>query len=406
MAMASGGIYQFFRKNLIGLKDLHIVSLIPFPASNIFLVLLLDAESATKEGGGEKEATMNIISPTGESIGGITMSAFAEGESDGEVVQKFILNAVSVSGVYNEPGEYKVTRSVEGNQLLIGRFFIQYVPALPLTPERIRAIKSDPRAAKYVRYMVSCAECKKELKVACGIDRDKSKDAAEYIWYADLPERFKCDCGKLDLDLKYLRESLHVVLGYRPSTLTDNAQITERTYTQGALEKIANEFEAFLNKKDVLEEEIQKFIENNPIILGLFSAMLLKYKAPATAKYKTDFALVNTKDELVLIEIEKPNTKLFKEDGGQHSELTAAFDQVESWLASASRNRLGILDDVGIEGISIDKITNIRGVVIAGRRDAAYTQHLGKLLTRNIDFFTFDDLLDSLRLQIRNYNEI
>ena len=186
------------------------------------------------------------------------------------------------------------------------------------------------------------------------------------------------------------------MLGYKSSPFSTEEGI-ERNYTSAALKTVLRAFEEAIGQSKT-EEEIQKFIEQHPIVLACFSPEFLKFKAPATAKFKTDFALLNQKGELVLIEIEKTDTPLFTKTGTQHSRLTQAIGQVEDWLKEARRNKLGVVDDLGINGVKIDMVTAVKGVVVAGRSLKEYDSHIEKLHARqDITFFTYDDLLKFLR---------
>ena len=62
------------------------------------------------------------------------------------------------------------------------------------TPERIAALKSDPRANKVAMIRLGCKTCDSHLSIYAAIEKkgDPPKDA---IWYQDLGEIFECTCG-------------------------------------------------------------------------------------------------------------------------------------------------------------------------------------------------------------------
>ena len=84
----------------------------------------------------------------------------------------------------------------------------------PLTPERIAAIRSDPRAAKFIRVVMGCKKCPSKLVAYAGLERDPKQEAEGSVWYADLPDRFDCECGSASYDLSSTRRNLAALLGH------------------------------------------------------------------------------------------------------------------------------------------------------------------------------------------------
>lgn len=400
----SGELFDIQKKNLINLKEFHIVNILPFSGDSLYFVLIFNKDIRESDSGNKRN--ISLQDSHGKVLGTIEFEITVYGDKNAKSSNKFHLQAVQIPCLFSEPGEYKLLINKGKVQDLVGTFFVSYQSAIPLTQERIQAIKSDPLSMKYLRYTIGCDSCKEELSVLCGIEKDKNKKNPDSVWYEDLPDNFKCKCGKVDINLKYLKESAHALLGYRARDFSSNTETIESEYSKGTLENIAREFGALINNLESGEEEIQKFIEKNPIILSCLTPDLLKYKSPIGSKFKTDFTVFTPKKELLLVEIEKPSTKLFKKNGDQHAELTHAFDQVKNWLMSATRNRLALIDDVKMKGLTVDSVTNIKGVVIAGKNNKEYDPYLEKLRIGNIDFYTYDDLLNNLLVYIKNFNNI
>ena len=319
---------------------------------------------------------------------------------------KYALQAIRLNGIYFKTDTFTLTIEENGKKYDIGSYSLVYQKALPLTQERIQAIKSDPLSTKHLKLVIGCEKCNEKISIFCGIDKGKKEDTVNDIWYEDLPDYFKCKCSETKYELKYIRESLHAFLEYKKNDFSYDQEI-ERCYTLGALETIANDFSKLINDDNLSEEDYQKFIESNPIIFSIFSPKLLKFKSPIGSKFKTDFVILNSMNELLLIEIEKPTTKLFKKDGTQHSELTHALDQVENWLTEERRNRLALIDNINMDGLTLNNITNVKGVVIAGKNKSEYVNYIEKIRSRrNIDFYTYDDLLKSLAVVVNSYREL
>lgn len=398
-------IFPVVKKNILGLREIYITSIFPFPASELFLLFLLDKEllksNEAFNGGGIE---ILVEGPNETNVGSIKMAGSFVGS--GKLNQRFLLQAAQPAGTFLEPGEYSLfVCDDKGTKESIGSFTMTYSPA-PLTAERIQAIKSDPLSAKSIHFVLGCTKCDGECKIFCSLEENKEKIVKGYLWYKDLPETFVCKCKATVIRLHFIKENLHTLLGFKANRFS-NEEITERTYTIGNLREVIKSFKELIENKKTNEEELQKFIEENPILLSCFMPKLLKFKAPVTRKHKTDFVILNPQDELLLIEIEKPSTRLFKSDGSQHSELTHAINQVEDWLNAGRRNRQALIDDIDMDGLNIDTLTNVRGVVIAGRTLPEESRYMEKIRTRtNILFYTYDDLLKNLIAVTKDYQDL
>jgi hypothetical protein len=159
-------------------------------------------------------------------------------------------------------------------------------------------------------------------------------------------------------------------------------------------------------KKNPEEEIIQKFIEQNPIILHRFPAERLLFKPPILTFFKADFAVITPEKDLIFIEIELATKRLLTKEGKQAATLTGAFDQVRDWLHEVAEHRLTILDTLGIDRQMVGKV---RGVVIAGR-DAGYdAKHLRRLKGTDhgqVQFLTYDDLVGDLAALAQSIGEL
>jgi len=291
------------------------------------------------------------------------------------------------------PGRYFVTRSLPGGvDERIGEFWAGFVEPAPLSTERIVAIKSDPSAMKAVRVKLSCAKCDGECRAYAGLERSEDLEKEGLIWYAELPEQFRCPCGATVVDLSSLRRNLYAPLGsLKPAAESVNFI---PLYEVGSLENTRIEFVRLLGSHQ-REEILQKFIEDNPILLRQFPAERILIKPPILTFYNADFAVLSPQRELLLIEIETADTRLLKKNGDQAAPLTHAIDQVHRWLSVMDEHRVAALAAMKIDA----PVGSIRGVVIAGRdrgNDKDHLRRLKGMLSGKIAFLTFDDLEASL----------
>jgi hypothetical protein len=226
------------------------------------------------------------------------------------------------------------------------------------------------------------------------LDRSSALEAEGYIWYTDLPDNFRCSCGKTEVDLRITRKNL---FGYLGEIISTDGQMINYVplYEKTTLENIRSEFLHLLNINPK-EEVVQKFLEANPILLRQFPAERVLFKPPILTRYIADFAILSPQRELILIEIEPPNTNLLRKNGDHAAPLTHAVNQVQNWLQVATDHRNAFLSELKID---MGSVGTIRGVVIAGRDkgyDVSHLRQLKSVFSGNILVLTYDDLLGSL----------
>lgn len=401
-ALVRDGETNLVKWNVLGLKNVLLTNFFPFPLGGwnlAFGIRPLNSSNAIR---------IRFKSETDEEIGFVDISMVANPptipltRADLIPVRPFgeawsILfsqlpagpNPMHVKG----PGRYRVLLESEGKQECIGEFHCVLVEPPPLSPERIAAIKSNPNLTQGVRIEFSCQVCPTKLKVYAGLERlpDSKTDGA--IWYTDIPDHFICECGKTNYDLSTVKRNLFAAVGLPRSE--QMMMISVPVYEGSALESLRVEFINLLNT-DPREESIQQFIEKNPILLHQFPSEKLFSKPPVLTRFKADFALVTPQKELTLIEIERASTRLLKNDGGQHAQLTHAIDQIHTWLHELNEHRLAVLGSLGIDR---DKVSKVRGIVIAGRdagNDASDLRRLKGTDHGQVTILTYNDITAGL----------
>jgi hypothetical protein len=316
----------------------------------------------------------------------------------------FVIPSGHIVFTIPKPGEYRLLlKAEEGEAVGTGHLSFGLAEPVPLTADRIAAIRSDPLAAQAVQATLGCGECENGIWFYTALERDLVLESKGCIWHADLPDSFACRCGLLELDLSQYRRNLPGLLG-TPTSISPTLAFVP-LYEASSLHRIASSF-AKLIAEETREEALQKFIEANPLLLHPFSPERVFFKAPILTQFHTDFTIVNHKQELIFIELEKPGTKLLKKDGGIHSELQHAFDQVRDWLHTTEEHRAAVLDCIHVDRTQVGAI---RGVVIAGRDTPYPPEHLRKLKGQDlgrISFMTYDDLLASISTLSRTFEDL
>lgn len=393
------GTTPFNKWNLLGLKQTLLTFLVPLSLGGLKWAVALRL-------GSEAAIELRIKSESGENIGGINIAlqpAIAGNPAEENApAPSFAMTAVDPRawvvmlfepppGIYIlQPGYYSVAKvRPDGSESNIGGFNVLLLEAPPLDADRIAAIRSDPFGSKAIRIELGCKKCSTKVRAFASLERKPEADG--YSWYADLPEQITCSCGSTTFDLRSIKRNLHALLGHPISSAPQ--EVRTPLYEQSALQEVRLKFNRLLDRSPS-EETLQQFIQDNPILLHQFPAEKLFFKPAILNLFKADFAILTSQKELILIEIENTKTRLMKKNGDAAAPLGHSMDQVRNWLHVVDEHRLAVL-----QGLGIDRVSSVRGVVIAGR-DALYNrEHLRRLKGVDwgrIGFLTFDDLAFSL----------
>jgi hypothetical protein len=359
-----------------------------------------------------KEAKLRLVSREGKEIGTLTLFTQALSAPDQPVLRRdgptlmvpeygatvAFLPLGKPGWVIPAPGVYFLEQLSETEVVRIGTLQFAVVDPLPLTAERIVAIKSELNATKAVRIELACNFCSSKLRAYSALDRTPKLEGEGWVWYQELDDEFRCECGKTVMVLEYLRRNLHGFLGHR-SRNTEDLSLTP-LYEQSTLTSVRSNFARHLASEPP-EELLQAFVNENPILLHQFPADRIIPKPPILTSYFADFAIVTPQKELILLELETTATRLMKKNGDMAAPLSHAFDQVRNWLHEVDEHRLAVLDSLKVER---DDVSTIRGVVIAGRDSGYDALALRRLKGANygrVTFLTYDDLLFALDALIR-----
>ena len=411
-AYVRDGPTDLYKWDVLGLKHVIVSALFPLRINGWYFGLALKAPVLGPD------LYLRIKKQDGQEIGYINLATIKASKGTSSIGMRsegpsllvpehgwltFFFPLTDTNIVIPEPGIYLITLKTDGSEETIGQVRFVLLNPSPLTPARIAAIRSDPSAAKAVRAHFQCNKCQSELKAYAGLARNPKEEVEGYSWYQDLPDEFRCECGNA-LDLRIMRRNLFAPLG-QPLLRNEEEISYTPLYERSSLETLLTEFRKLLDSVPN-EETLQKFLEQNPILLHQFPAENLFFKPPILTFFKADLAIVTPQKELILIEIERSSTRLLKKDGGEAAPLRHAFDQVQSWLHTVDEYRLAVLDSLDINR---RMVSSVRGVVIAGR-DAGYdAEHLRRL--KGIDrgrvaFLTYDDLAFSLAAIIGRMKEV
>jgi antiviral defense system Shedu protein SduA len=166
-----------------------------------------------------------------------------------------------------------------------------------------------------------------------------------------------------------------------------------RGATRSKYASVLEEFKGLLNG---LEEPVHQFLkEHHELLCPTATAWWSKLDFGDRV---SDFVFREPYDDYLLVEIEAPIRKLFRQDGQQREELTHAINQTLDWIQHIANNREKVEQDLGLRGIS----TNPRTLIVIGRSDSLTEDDRRKLVTiqaqhNKLRILTYDDVLATAR---------
>jgi hypothetical protein len=391
-----------WHKNLLGLSVVRASHVFPLNLKDQKLVIALYKPCVGENfklqfrGGGNLqpfEIDLSIAGMT-QHVSGENSAITEVAAAVGSVVPGWVLiaNEISTDVMVNEPGDYHVFLCSAGSEEYVGTVVLAHAAVPPFGADEIAAIKSNPLGVKHARMKISCKFCGDSMQAYTGIERVDRLEKDGWQWSQEIrEERFACSCGKTSFSLIPIRTGLHGLLRRNLNPSTNPVVSTIRQYEQSALEESCRRFMELIGSNP-REEDVQNFLEANTIFFYPFLPEKLMFKKPVLTKYFVDFAVLNNRQELLLIEIEKPGLRLLKKDGGITAGLEHGLDQVRHWIQVFNDQRVAALDAFNLK---IEEVAKVRGIVIAGRKptDENHARLLRSISWGEIEVLTFDDIL-------------
>jgi len=400
----------FWRWNLLGVSLSRIFFIFPTNLRGLKLLLAMhrpaggDTLRLIFRGTDGQPPFDLVIKVEGYSVSSAEGTRITETKhTTGTAEQGWVLlaNEIHTDLVVNSPGTYEVFLAGVDKEQYVATATFAHAPVAPYTPDQIAAIKSDPLATKFVRMEITCKFCERALRAYAGVERSPSLEGKGFVLHSEIQEgEFICSCGKTRFSLGPIKTGLHGLLSRNINPQTDTNISSVRLYEQTALEEWCRQLLKLI-EANTKEEELQDFLESHPIFFHVFMPKRLFFKPPILTKYFADFAVLNSRDELLLVEIEKPQLRLVKKDGDISAPLGHAFHQVRTWAQVLNDHRVAALDAIGLK---FDEVAKVKGVVVAGRKpsDEKKLRLLRAVSTAEIELFTYDDLLNSVTELIKH----
>jgi hypothetical protein len=153
--------------------------------------------------------------------------------------------------------------------------------------------------------------------------------------------------------------------------------------------ELISKFVALIDE-ELREEEYQKFLEQHPVFIDALASNIIN-KHKLGDDLITDFVIETLKGEYLIIEIEKPQDKIFNKNGDFSNVFSHAFGQVIGFLDWIASN-------IAYAERKLPGITAPRGLLIMGRTKDLKPDMLRKLRifnknSNNIEILTYDDVV-------------
>lgn len=396
-----GGVHSAIPTDIYGLRYVFISSLFPLSIQNVDWVFVFPSGFSPRG-----RLNLSVVERPKDRYW-LEYSLDGESSQDQRLERSMVVDfSFRGSGgpVIWEPCKVDVALECEDGRFELGQAEFVYAAAPPLSDSIRNAIESNPTLRKFIRIRIHCSTCQDGLTPFTGLSRpklsEKDRSVPRLTWFEDLPDQFVCTCGSVSAPLKYLRESMQGLLANVNSVKPDGS-IATRTLplSLDEVERVLDSFRRLIDAEPP-ESDVQDFIQRNPILLSPFAANRLFFKPQILNKYRADFAIVNSRKELLFIEIERPGLKVFRVDGMQTQDLTHAFAQTSAWNNEFVENRPAVLRC--LDGCPQD-ISTVRYLVIAGRANSCDSEALDRLLRApgHCGFMTYDHLMEDVRNTLR-----
>lgn len=168
------------------------------------------------------------------------------------------------------------------------------------------------------------------------------------------------------------------------------------------LERVSTQYEELLGKKGISEEDLQRFFDKrkNWLLLDV-TAKNVTPKARLGAEFVVDFIVERPDFQYTLVEIEKPDVKLYTKDGDPTKELKHATRQMEDYQRWINEHPSYICE-------KLPNMYSPYGLVIIGMSSQLTRNEKKRLEQSNVttrgkyEIMTFDGLLAKAKSLLKN----
>jgi len=241
----------------------------------------------------------------------------------------------------------------------------------------------------------------------------ESRGSANDVWLIgnDFTDKVKTKSKNFNVKLYYTFEFIKSLPygKYKTSDARLHEILYKRKYVYDRYEdasylnkwKISIEnFNNIINSDNINEEILQKYLENNAMLLDPLSKKIFK-KHKLGSEFIADFIIEKLNNIYILVELEPSSYKLYTKNGNQTKELRQAIKQIEDWQRWISNN-------INYARNKLENILNPKGMVVIGRKKNLNEQailrlnYFNSISRSNYEIYTYDDLIENNNLLLQN----
>lgn len=164
---------------------------------------------------------------------------------------------------------------------------------------------------------------------------------------------------------------------------------------------LLKEFRNLLDSNPEREQILHAFLQKNPALLC--PQHLKTWSKLPLGAHITDFVFQDANHEYLLVELERSNLSLFRQDGHPTAEFTHAHGQIVDWKRYLEDNLQTVQRELGLVGIT----PNPMGLLVMGRSSMLTEANKRKLQTMmnespKFRVLTYDDLFQNAKAVLEN----
>jgi len=189
---------------------------------------------------------------------------------------------------------------------------------------------------------------------------------------------------------KFLRLGIHELFRSRLTSGEEPVRFLSY-YEQSMVSAVSSRYSKLIHSEPA-EEEVQEFLDENQILWSFLGPLEVIPKPKVLTKRVGDFAIVTPTKTLYLVEIEKPQTVLSKQKGGQSADIQKGIEQINQWRFTVDDHRLALPDELRIRRDKVDSVRYILVGGLASTTPASELRALRQSVPADTTFYTFDEL--------------
>jgi hypothetical protein len=304
-------------------------------------------------------------------------------EVDGRVEDVVLPSIPGGKGGFFEVDGAGVT--LEGLNLIDSNFFGRYKEVVETLSKATNLLRED--AGWFVR--VKRGDVKLiDVGIACRIDGKDVLKKIRFLWIIGTndAEFFSEDLSKRHAAQDVRRYLARLIPKIPISLLAESVK----------------HYDQLIHKDGVREEEILKFLSVHPFMLSLEADQLLDNRL--SEEHIPDFIVKTSRGRFLVVEVERPQARLFTKQMEEAEELRRAKTQMERYLSFIKNNILYLKSKSGYSELTAE---NVQGLIVIGLHSTLTEkerQRLNQLNSNLKDYqiVTFDELSEVLITFLRN----